>query len=656
MSKLIHADLRSMESNFIAAANGIFEITAKGKIKNFEKGIYLYFPASPTKNLRSALSVSRELLAVVTNFDDLQVRTIALIKEILSSTNNRFEQSIAIVLHNDEKGGGKLKQWGSENGISVISIYFPKIHQGGDLRYLINSELYSQDPFDITGPVSRESEFFGRREEAISFARKIQEGSINSILGIRKTGKTSLINRVSAECAERHKDLIIFIDCSRDDIWSLDSSKLLKTIYVNIKSLNDAGESYSSLSPIRDFSLITSESIISEIDRSQRHIIIIFDEFDYLTPSSPTNKLIWQKQFNNFWRQIRVIYQEVCRRRRNLSVTLCGITSKWFVVPEIDGIENAAAALIPEEYLRPLEENAVVSMVKALGNRCGLSFEEGALGVIYNETSGIPSWIRKFCSYINRRIDVGCRPTKVSPDLVLQLLDEYISGEGIGYSRVAIDHLFSVYPEIKSSINKFNVNPESLLPNERLLLESYGVVKRRKSEYSGKIMKETINFCIASHGGGEVLSHGQASSDGVVSEWADDISELAKRHNLIEKAIRKIILEVVRSDSRQNSGKGSAKDRILAAIPEKSRKEFGVITIDQAIERTFWLDLINIILKKEWVIFQPIFGDKGLLEMYLQNLNIRYHAHAKDFGAVELVAAKTSLKYIEEIILRYENN
>ena len=39
----------------------------------------------------------------------------------------------------------------------------------------------------------------------------------------------------------------------------------------------------------------------------------------------------------------------------------------------------------------------------------------------------------------------------------------------------------------------------------------------------------------------------------------------------------------------------------------------------------------------------------------MELLNDRPYAHAKDLGPLELLASKTALKHIEELILKYEN-
>ena len=49
------------------------------------------------------------------------------------------------------------------------------------LEKVLCVELYSHDPFDVTGPVSDDQNFFGRREEAIDLARKLQKGSNSDV-------------------------------------------------------------------------------------------------------------------------------------------------------------------------------------------------------------------------------------------------------------------------------------------------------------------------------------------------------------------------------------------------------------------------------------------------------------------------------------------
>jgi hypothetical protein len=642
--------LSAMENSLKLSLNDLFHFEVPGKFYEYEKAIYKYLPVKPIKTLRQALNVDREILTLIINFTDLQARTIAVITNLLNDTQVRYEKTVVIIIHNDSTGNSKLRNWGRENGLTVIAIYYQDMLNKQDIKKIINIELFSNDPFDITGPVSSENDFFGRRDEAITFARKIQNGNINSILGLRKTGKTSLLNRITNEANEKHDDLIIFVDCSRDDLSSLDATKLIKTLFTNINNSIEKDIKYSILSVIKDYSPITIEAIIDLIEASSKQIVIIFDEFDYITPSSPTNKN-WEKDFNVFWRQMRAIYQETCRRKKNLSFILCGVSSKWFRVAKINDIENSALSLIPEEYIKPLHEKSVIAMVKSLGARCGLSFNQPSLEFINNETSGIPSWTRKACSFINRQIPIENRPFDIGLNFTKSILNEYFMGDGVSYSGIAIDHLFTMYPEVKDLLVRFNLDKNCLSPTEKQLLISYGIINKDLI-YSGSLMKNSIASCLETKP--VQKADAQPADISAPIEWTEEIAELARRQNIIERVLRRIIIEVIRSDSRNNPTKGTTKDRIIASIEKKRRDELSCFSVEQILEKTYWLELIGI-FKKEWTNFSFCFGDEGLFTKYMMHLNDRPYAHAKSLDAVDIVAFKTSLKYLEEKIQKYEN-
>jgi hypothetical protein len=144
-----------------------------------------------------------------------------------------------------------------------------------------------------------------------------------------------------------------------------------------------AGKSVNELNIIRqEFSLFDASRIFLEmLDRIDRPVILAFDEVDYITPGSPIANH-WRGDFIEFWRNIRAGYQAASRSQKKLSVLVSGVSSKWFSVESIDGIENAALSFVPEEYLSPLPRGAAVAMIKSMGPVAGLTFEEVAADYI----------------------------------------------------------------------------------------------------------------------------------------------------------------------------------------------------------------------------------------------------------------------------------
>ena len=96
------------------------------------------------------------------------------------------------------------------------------------------------------------------------------------------------------------------------------------------------------------------------------------------------------------------------RQDKKLSILIGGVSTYWFTVEAIDGIENAAAlAFIPEEYLSPMPDGATVAMLQRLGRIAGLRIDEGSAMLVARALATCPIGRHKCCSYIHRQIPVS---------------------------------------------------------------------------------------------------------------------------------------------------------------------------------------------------------------------------------------------------------
>ena len=362
--KLITEKLENLLNNVTQHCRNLFSESQRYR-KIFEKGIYACVILSPSKRMRTNMGIDREVLLVASTFQDQQPRTLRFIVQEIENSSGRLESTVVMVVHLDRGGNLKLRNWGREAGISVIAINGnTEITSERDFERRLSEHLYSHDPFDVSGPVSSDTSFFGRREEAIDLARKLQNGQIRSCLGIRKIGKTSIINRVLLEIRRTYDCICIMIDCSRDEIFDSSAEKLIFSIAESIKLAKLDNENYRRIYiQNSNIDLVEArERVQTEIMSSNKPIIVVFDEVDYLTPSSPTAKN-WMKDFNRFWRALRTIYQECLRENKVFSILVGGVSSYWFTVDEVDGVENSALAFVPEEFLSPIPTGASVAML-----------------------------------------------------------------------------------------------------------------------------------------------------------------------------------------------------------------------------------------------------------------------------------------------------
>lgn len=304
-------------------------------ISEWEKGEYFKLFARPSKRMQAILEVEREILIVGNVYRDQQARTLAFAQQVINDSKGRLEPKVLFVVHSDPKGNGKLKKWGRESGLTVIPLYTSNgaLPSGEELERVLSYELFSHNPFDITGPVDSDAQFFGRRTEALELARKLQNGQIRACFGIRKIGKTSILHRVLGEIEANFDCATIFIDCQQDGIFNLSAANLLVSIAGTIESAIQNKKSVAELTTIsREFSLFDASRLFVEtIEKLDRPLILAFDEVDYITPGSPMAPH-WKAGFIEFWRNIRAGYQAAARSGKKISVLVCGVSSKWFSV------------------------------------------------------------------------------------------------------------------------------------------------------------------------------------------------------------------------------------------------------------------------------------------------------------------------------------
>ena len=646
-----------------ATSNGAFKIHGSYQT-TYDQGVYGCLITSPSRRTQRALGVDREVLAVVSTFENQQTRTIRFVKHEISESLGRYESSIAIVIHSDPHGNEKLKNWGKEDGISILPVQARRlaVEERGDLLNILCTELYSHDPFDITGPVSDDHNFFGRREEAIELARKLRNGQIRSCLGIRKVGKTSIINRVLREIKRSHDCISIMVDCSGDGIWSMTAAQLLSSM-ANAVDYATSSNDYSTVVSSKQQPSITDavQALEARILRCNKPLIFIFDEVDYITPGSPTAKG-WKVEFNIFWRNLRRIFQECDRLGNTASILVSGVSSYWFTVESIEGIENAALSFIPEEYLNPMPLGATTAMLRRLSTTAGLIFTPVALEAIAKSSGNMPYWARKCCSYINRQIPVNGRPREIAEDVVLPLIDDFVSKEGVAIAEIALNHLFRVHPLLQEAVSKcYDGHIDEVAAVLKSVLFQYGILTF-SHQISGSMMSRAFESLRKASAESQVDARPEdgvqwVSSRPDLTEWAEELATIGKRRNILERKLRAIVLNFLRLDTlRKRDGRPvreRVKDRVLRRLPTAQRDRFHHLSAEDTLARFTWKQLTEL-MEGEWALFDPVFNDRKMFSDYCDIVNDRPDTHAKATDQADIALYRRALSWLEEKLAKIE--
>lgn len=248
----VDRELEALAENAKTALAILFQVNHES-LQEWETGHYFKIFARPSKRVRAILEVEREILIVGNTYNDQQARTIAFAQNAIRDAKGRLESKLVFVVHRDLKGNPKLKRWGREAGLTIIPIYASggKLPSGPELERTLAYEFFSHDPFDVTGPVDSDAQFFGRRTEAQELARKLQNGQIRACFGIRKIGKTSVMHRVLREIESHFDCVTVFIDCQQDGVFNLSASNLLISIAASIVAFLVSGSQSSRLTESR---------------------------------------------------------------------------------------------------------------------------------------------------------------------------------------------------------------------------------------------------------------------------------------------------------------------------------------------------------------------------------------------------------------------
>lgn len=645
--------LKTLQAEIISAFSALFTFNYNAT-RQYETGEYVVCIARGSKRVQSILGIDREVLVLGNTYRDQQPRSLQFAKKIIAESEGRLETTVCVIVHPDPKGNIKLKRWGRENGIAIIPVYSASgiLPRGQELERLLSFEFFTQDPFDITGPVANDAQFFGRRSEAQELARKLQSGQIRSCFGIRKIGKTSILHRILGEIKENYDSVTIFIDCQRDDVFALSASGLLESISATLKNLQRSGQSYAEVDAISSGIAMpqAAQNFQDQLAQFSVPVIIAFDEIDYITPTNLAAPQ-WREGFIEFWRNMRAAYHAAARADRKVSLLISGVSSRWFSVESIDGVENAALAFVPEEYLSPLPRGASNAMIKNIGSMAGLRFEEKALDAISSYCSDMPFWIRKACSFIHGKVEVSIRPVELSREMVQPLLLIYGRDEGSALAHVALQHLFRVYPDLRTPALALLSDTDSVTAHTMRTLSRYGIANQR-GQVSGEMMQAALELVSSSSSDDDQTPEISVDvSRGPIGEWAEELAAISYRRNIIERSLRSIAVNFLRMSSLSTKNAPSAKATLLAALSERRRSELDPFNLDAVADKLFWLELVEII-NRNWILFERIFGDRTAFLENARIINDRPDTHAKSLEPSDIAMHRRALQWMDDRITR----
>ena len=258
----------------------------------------------------------------------------------------------------------------------------------------------AHDPFDYTEVIRERSEFFGRSREIKAIKSALQNHQTMGLYGIHKIGKSSLLKQVSYHLNAFSRDITT--------IW-VEMEPGVKTIsdlyHLILEQLpgEDPGIPDDAFITTRQFRVkLAHFQRQKQRERPNHHLLLILDEYPYLIPgstgfpgSSSKGQARGVKDYIEALSTFKTLSQEGW-----FTLLPCGRSAALSRAVRWDEGENPFIGILKEKFLGPITREETFTLLKALGNRTGIRFDDKALESIYALSGGHPFFTRKLGSWL----------------------------------------------------------------------------------------------------------------------------------------------------------------------------------------------------------------------------------------------------------------
>ncbi|MEV0939603.1 ATP-binding protein [Micromonospora wenchangensis] len=383
------------------------------------------------RDLRQVFGVEREVLVVATKFENVQPRLLNHVADGLKPPS--VESDMCILVGNNLNPD----QWADEEkglGFNLIPVNRSELLSGTapDMAAVLAGHLARVDHFAFVRPLNNKAAFFGRSQDIQRIKALLTQGQHVGVFGLKKAGKSSLVNRIALELREAGWS-IIQIDLQREGTAADNLRRLLLQ-----RTLDEADRARFAGSRIAGSQAVDAVSQsrnlwVDQLDyalalhRNAEGVLIVIDEIDLLLPgrtfeAATTSEA--QLATIGVLQQLRGLTDDLHNNpaRKSPVLLTAGTDADLFGSSFIDERPNPLWAMVDFHYLGPLDLAETSDMVRTLGRRSGLNFTEGSvIHQLFDDYGGHPLVTRTACSSIHRRVKAEQVPYSVSTQDVVRV-------------------------------------------------------------------------------------------------------------------------------------------------------------------------------------------------------------------------------------------
>ena len=379
--------------------NGFF-ITYGTVRKAYNTEIKVFF-LSPEDFIKEAYGFENEILLIYAPYPRMEPRTLQAIEQIFSESpaKGRVETLNYFLISDSTNIREWLNIYASSRQESRIIISFSKdelILNRGDpwfIRNRLNEQFFGRDLFNYSLPLVEDTYYFGRQQQLMEYLDSIKRRENKAIFGLRKTGKTSFIFKLKRMLEKENIAKSIYIDCKLPDIRKYHWNELLEDIAQQLATLYGfkIDQLFTDKNASKSF-----YSVVDQVRKVGGNFCLFFDEIEYISFISKINPH-WQNEFIDFWQTLWSCQSQL----KNFSFVISGVNPSVIENDRVSGVQNPLFGIVPHKYLTGFTQDEVKIMLKALGKRMGIQFDNESIESIFNWYGGHPLLTRLACSWFN---------------------------------------------------------------------------------------------------------------------------------------------------------------------------------------------------------------------------------------------------------------
>lgn len=637
--------------------------------QTFKSTNYAFHFFKPVAKLKQLYNLGDEVLILCgnDNFSKFKSRTKDFLDYLLTSSSeyrNRLDKVTCFLFDNCDNISNLVRQDRVDNPDArlIVPFSYSEAHNGISediLQGRLRSFLYERDLFGIASPLENDNLFFGKdRTNIISeLYGKYRQGEHGGLFGLRRIGKTSILNLLRRR-VEQSGGVAIYFDCTKYHHlkWNSFLHQIIKEVQ---EKYSYCSNDDNSLKLPKDFVMdssaaryaepkasISFEKDLKELSKalSSQRILLIFDEIEQISSiTSPSEH--WKNENDSlfFWQALRATAQTDSKL---LSFVVAGVNPKCIEDSKINGNDNPIFNVLTPQYISLFDFADVKTMVSDIGRHLGILFEEEIFTRLVDDYGGHPFLTRQVCSKINiEALNEGVvRPFTVSKYNYNRKSEDY---------RVQME---AVLTQILGVLQDYYPSEYDLL---KVLALNGSEYFKRKLQYGDSSIVHLLGYCLIHKVDGEyyirirsieLYLREKHKYDKAITDVSEKRAQIARRRGELEDELRRLVY----SQMKLKFGK-KAKEQMLLKLAgstsDKSQeKKLQPLDLASAMEELYFSQLKHLILK-DWNSYQPIFNDRSKFEQFFDIINaFRIDAHARSLDEEDEAILNIAFKFFEKCL------